>query len=262
MRVTYRKENNKDYWTNRWESIPADEPMENQGVYPLKYASMTVVKNDGPILEAGCGAGRILRYFHNRGFDITGFDFIEVAINKLKKVDKSLKVQVGDITNLRYKNEKFKYLLAFGLYHNLETGLETAVYESWRVLKKEGKICASFRADNLQTKITDYWTAFKQRNVKSVNPKTFHKMNLTRKEFVTLFEQAGFEVVAIYPVENMPILYKFQFFRAKKHKKFDENIARSEGYKLSSIGKIIQNSLMYFFPFQFCNVYVLIAKKK
>src|SRR5262245_595033 len=67
MRVTYRKANNKDYWTKRWADIPADQPMQNHNAYPLKYAELTVTAKDRPILEAGCGAGRILRYYHGLG---------------------------------------------------------------------------------------------------------------------------------------------------------------------------------------------------
>ena len=51
-----------------------------------------ISKNDGRILEAGCGAGRILKYFHNKQFDIIGIDFIENAIEKLKKDNQDLKV--------------------------------------------------------------------------------------------------------------------------------------------------------------------------
>jgi hypothetical protein len=63
-------------------------------------------------------------------------------------------------------------------------------------------------------------------------------------------------------VENMPILYKFAIFRSSSHKKFDENIARAEGYCLSWLGQRLQNFLMRYFPDQFCNIYVLIANKE
>ena len=59
----------------------------------------------------------------------------------------------------------------------------------------------------------------------------------------------------------MPFLYKFKFFRAKDQKKFNENIARVKGYKLSFFGNLIQNILIKYLPDQFCNVYVLIAYK-
>jgi hypothetical protein len=56
------------------------------------------------------------------------------------------------------------------------------------------------------------------------------------------------------PIDNNQV-YPF------KHKRFDENIARKEGYKLSWFGQPFQNFLMKFFPDQFCNIYILIAHK-
>lgn len=262
MRITYRSANNKDYWTKRWDDIPADAPMENLGVYPLKYAQMTVKNKEGKILEAGCGAGRVLRYYHDRGYDILGFDFIDVAISKLKEIDPTLQAEVGDITNLRFPDQSFRYVLAFGLYHNLERSLDKAIQETHRVLEKGGLVCASFRADNIQTKLTDCLADRKAKN-KGGESKTraFHKMNLTRSEYEQLFTRAGFAIEFIGPVENMPILYKLAIFRSAGHKQFDENKARAEGYRLSWFGQRLQNFLMRFFPDQFCNIYVLIARK-
>ena len=262
MRITYRNANNKDYWTKRWGDIPADAPMENPEVYPLKYAQMTVKDKAGKILEAGCGAGRILRYYHNRGYNTIGMDFIDVAISKLKIIDPTLQAEVGDITNLRFADQSFKYVLAFGLYHNLEHGLDKAVQETCRVLEKGGSVCASFRADNIQTRLTDWLTAKRAKALNGGNTaRAFHKMNLTRSEYKKLFTRAGFVIDFIGPVENMPILYKFAFFRSPDHKEFDENKARKEGYRLSWFGQRLQNILMRFFPDQFCNIYVLIAHK-
>ncbi len=262
MRITYRNANNRDYWTKRWDEIPADAPMENVGVYPLKYAQMTVKDQSGKVLEAGCGAGRVLRYYHNLGYDIHGFDFIDVAISKLKEIDQTLQAEVGDITNLRFADQSFKYVLAFGLYHNLEHGLEKAMQETHRVLEKGGLVCASFRADNIQTKLTDWLTNRKAKcNGGENKMQAFHKMNLTRSEYEQLFTRAGFVIDFVGPVENMPILYKFAFFRSAEHKQFDENKARAEGYRLSWFGQRLQNFLMRFFPDEFCNIYVLIARK-
>lgn len=261
MRVTYRHVDNKEYWTRRWDDIPADVPMQNRNVYPLKYAEQTVTANDGAILEAGCGAGRILRYYHQSGYDITGIDFIDVAVEKLRATDPSLKVETGDITQLRFADASFRYLLAFGLYHNLEHGLAEAVAETARVLQSGGRVCASFRADNIQTRLTDWLTERRARKSGKMMGKAFHKINLTRREFVALFERAGFIVESVSPVENMPILYKFALFRARTHKEFDENRARSEGYRLSGLGQLLQDTLMRFLPNQFCNIYVLNARR-
>lgn len=263
MRKTYRHRNVKDYWNTRWTDIPADQPMKNSQIYPLKYAEQIVIDRQGKILEAGCGAGRILRYYHNLGLDIVGIDFIEAAIEKLKKIDNTLKVEVGDISNLRFDNASFRYILAFGLYHNLESGLEQSIKETYRILEPGGIVCASFRADNIHNLFTDWLTDRRTRSRKKTGDgHEFHKMNLTRSEFKNIFEKEGFMIDSITPVENMPILYKFPFFRALKHKHFNENLAREEGYKLSWFGQLFQNFLMDFFPDKFCNIYVLIAHKK
>ena len=47
MRITYRDHSVKDYWNSRWDDIPADQPMENHLVYPLKYAQETIQDRGG-----------------------------------------------------------------------------------------------------------------------------------------------------------------------------------------------------------------------
>lgn len=262
MRITYRSHGNKEYWEKRWADIPADLPMENTHVYPLKYAELTIQQKNGFILEAGCGAGRILRYYKDRGYRITGIDFIENAIAKLKGIDPSLDVHVADITKLPFRDESFQYVLAFGLYHNLEHGLTQALNETYRVLKTGGKLCASFRADNIQTRLSDFVEAYRfRRQHGRLERNQFHKTNLTKTECRLLFERAGFHIESIHAASNMPFLYKYEYFRHPTHKIFDENKARSDGYQLSTFGKFLTKFFMKFFPNQFCNIYVLIAQK-
>ena len=169
---------------------------------------------------------------------------------------------MGDITPLRFSDQEFKCVLVFGLYHNLEHGLDVAISETYRVLATGGVVCASCRADNIQTRFTDYLSGKKKKNGEDEREaRLFHKMNLNKKEYGKLFTRAGFVVDSILPVENMPVLYKFRFFRSSGHIEFDENLARAEGYRLSWFRQKLQDFLMKFFPDQFCNVYVLTASK-
>ena len=261
MRITYRFKDVKEYWKERWDKIPSDQAMDNINVYPLKYSRLIIKDKDSKILEAGCGAGRILRYYHDRNYNIYGIDYIESAIIKLKEQDSTLKISVGDITKLKFPSNYFKYVLAFGLYHNLNNNLDEAILETYRVLEKNGYICASFRADNIQTRIVDFLTYKKEKKLSNKSPQEFHKLNLNKKEFSELFSSKGFEVLSIEPVVNMPLLYKFKFFRHSSQKIFNEAIGRVDGYRLSYLGSIFQKLLMYFFKLQFCNLYILIAKK-
>lgn len=250
MRITKRPQGVKNYWESRWDQIPADAVMENSDSYPLKYSDMVINEGGVKILEAGCGAGRLLRHYHNRGFDIVGIDYIPIAIEKLKLTDASLNVRIGDITNLEFNDECFDVVLAFGLFHNLEHGLAQAISETKRVLKYGGVVVASFRADNIQTKFSDFISSRKLKNNKK-SEMFFHKINLTDQEFKNLFINAGFSINYFSPVENMPFLYKFKFFRKKSHRFFNESKGRAEGYLLSPVGRLIQNILMPCFPNQF-----------
>ncbi len=261
MRITYRNLNNKEYWNRRWQNLPVDNFPIDDNFYPLKYAKKVIIDKKGLILEAGCGAGRVLNYYYKLGYKVVGIDFISEVIKKINKVHPYIKAEEGDIRNLRFNDNYFQYVLAFGLYHNLNiSDLNTSLKETFRVMKNRGKIVASFRADNLQTLVTDFIANFKLNNVKNKN-KIFHKLNLKKKELCEIFEKHGFEVEEILQVENMPFLYKFKLFRKQSHKKFNENKARTEGYRLSLLGNLIQRFLINFFPDQFCNVYVIIAKK-
>lgn len=262
MRVTYRATSNKEYWENRWSDIPSDNAMSNENIYPLKYALEAIGDGGGKILEAGCGAGRILRYFHDRGHDITGIDYIDIAVKKLLLACPGLKAQVGDVTQLDFPDSYFDTIFAFGLYHNIEHGLGKAILETVRVLKPGGVICASFRADNIQSRVTDGLAGRRAFKKGRKSGKEFHKINFKVSELKVIFEAMGLVIKSLSAVENMPFLYKFKFFRAANHKRFNENRARSEGYRLSWLGFWIQKCMMRLFPNQFCNIYVVIAKHK
>lgn len=261
MRKTYRARSSKDYWAQRWKDIPVDLPQENANIYPLKFALEAVHSKKDRILEAGCGNGRILRFFKDCGYEIQGFDYIDSAIQTLLDSDPKLKVRTDDITSLSYEADSFDCVLAFGLYHNLEEkDLHKAILETNRVMKKNARLCASFRADNLQNFINDFFAnkPFRQRRKSELK---FHKMNLSSNELARAFQKGGFSVSKIRPVENMPLLYKSRFFRAKRHKNFDESLGRREGYLLSPLGNLFQKVLIGLFPHQFCNIYVLDAQK-
>merc|ERR1712224_143395 len=130
--------------------------------------------------------------------------------------------EVGDITNLKFDDNTFTHILAFGLYHNFEIDImKSALVETRRVLQEEGTLCASFRADNLQNSLNDRFfssglgSRFKSNDQ---NNRIFHKINLTSDEVVEIVENAGFEITEIYEIENMPLLYKMRTFRHRSHK--------------------------------------------
>lgn len=269
MRKTYRKHGVQDYWQKRWDAVSVDAPMQNAKKYPLNCSLQAIGRTavtDLRILEAGCGTGRLLRYFHDRGYDIIGIDFIDGAIKKILALNAGYRAEVGDITNLRFVDSSFSHVLAFGLYHNFEeVMMQSALDETYRVLQNNGVLCASFRADNIQNYINDRFFPGRMEQASKAaleGPKKFHKINLKPSEIKEIIERSGFKVSSISAVENMPLLYKYRFFRNRAHKDFDEVLARRDGYRLSVLGSCLNWFLKTFLKNQFCNLYFVLALKQ
>ncbi|MBM3993203.1 MAG: class I SAM-dependent methyltransferase [Planctomycetes bacterium] len=255
MRATHRSHGgNRDYWRLRWEAIEADGTTLNLARYPGRHAEATLARASGAVLEAGCGPGRVLRYYHGQGRRIVGLDFIEAPLHKLHGVDDTLPLLAGDILQLPFASGVFGCVLAFGLYHNLENGLNDALSETRRVLRHSGVLCASFRADNLQNRILD---ALSDSDGSSAGTH-FHKMNYTEPEIRRCLSAAGFAVTDLEYVQNMPFLHKLALLR-HRHDRFDEHSARAKGYQLSTLGEALQRTSMTLWPRHFCNVYVATA---
>ncbi len=258
MRITKRPHGGSErYWSRRWSSTPVDSGELNLTKYPGLYAEEVANRSSGPILEAGCGMGRVLIYYHDRGVEIVGIDFIQEAVDKIKELRPDVGVTQADITELKIDSGEFGGVMAFGLYHNLPPeAVENALSETFRVMKPGALLAVSMRSDNLQNRINDW---IEMRKPSGGGELAFHKANYTEAEFRSMLLSAGFKIERIENVENMPVLYKFRFFRNADQKVFNEKKGRAEGYKLSPLGRILHRTLILFFPKSFCNLMLAIA---
>ncbi len=259
MRISYRAHGGAlDYWQRRWDGVAVDSGAINLGRYPGLYAErvMAASRPDGPVLEAGCGAGRVLRHYHDQGSAIIGLDFIASVLAAIHREDAAIPLAAGDITSLPFPDETFSAVLAFGLYHGLEHGLEEAMADTRRVMKPGGLLCASMRLDNLQNRMTDRLAETSTPN----GEMRFHKLNLTTSEFRALVGGAGFEVETVAYVENMSFLYKYPALRHASQRVFRESEARGTGYRFNLAGNILQRVAMALAPAQMANLAVITAR--
>ena len=259
MRISYRAHGGAlDYWQRRWDGVEVDSGAINLDRYPGLYAEriLGAPRLDGPVLEAGCGAGRVLRHYHDQGIEIVGLDFIASVLAAIHREDASIPLAAGDITSLPFPNETFSAVLAFGLYHGLEHGLEEAMADTRRVLKPGGLLCASMRLDNFQNRMTDRMAETSTPN----GEMRFHKLNLTSTEFKALVGGAGFAVETVAYVENMSFLYKYPALRHASQRVFRESEARGAGYRFNLAGNILQRTAMALAPAQMANLVVITAR--
>jgi len=257
MRKTYRAHGgNRAYWQGRWARIEADDGRLNPARYPGRQAEAVLSRARGRVLEAGCGAGRVLLHYHGQGREIVGMDFVAGALAKVRGLSPGPPLVAADVSHMPFADASFGAVLAFGLYHNLEAGMAAALAETRRVMAAGGLLCASVRADSLENRLIDWWEGRKLENGERV----FHKANYTRRELVAALAAAGFTVEAVAYEANMPFLYRFAGFRHPSQRRFDERRARAEGYRLSGLGAALQRALSSLFPAAFCSLLVVTAR--
>ena len=223
---------------------------------------MVVSEPVGKILECGCGSGRVFFHYKNLGYDITGVEYSQNAVDNILLKDPSADVIQGSVTDLPYGDESFDVFLALGLYHNIEdiNALDTAFKESSRVLKKGGKILLSVRHDSLENRIIEYIVRKRKKN--KVYDK-FHRWHFDVDSLNGYLTKYGLTPVEQIYARNVSFLFKFDIFRAKhlKSENFIESDARSGGFKLNPLGNFIDKTLHFLFPKEFSNITIVIAKK-
>ena len=219
--------------------------MHNESAYPLKFALNALDSDTVTILEAGCGNGRILRRLRDDGYNVIGFDYVTEAMVKVKQVDGTLALLAADTRHLPFISKSFDLVLAFGLFHSLESGTNDALLECSRVLCEGGQLVATFREDNLHNRIVD-WSRSEQ--VQEHQVLQFHKYNVTMREAKDLLHVAGFVVERQERATNMPLAFRCRLFRLDRTKSFNETESRNFGYKLNRVGKTVNWVLTHFFP--------------
>lgn len=74
-------------------------------------------------IDLGCGAGANAIYLAQNGFDVTGVDYAEAAIEtaKVRAMDAGMQVRfvVDDLTNLQHITGKYDFLLDYGVLDDL-----------------------------------------------------------------------------------------------------------------------------------------------
>lgn len=139
-----------DVWYKKGAHWEVEHPSKSVGFL------LPELKKEDRVLDLGCGSGRDCLFLARRGFEVTGIDISDVAIQKAKekaeKEDLDVKFDVGNIENLPYKNKSFDKTIS--AYTISDTNIKKVVKENHRVLKDGGKayLLIIIRKEFLETK--------------------------------------------------------------------------------------------------------------
>lgn len=245
------------------------------GIFP--YIEKYLPKGS-KVLESGCGLGRYIRYLHDRGWDVTGLEINEDAVKVVKKYWPDLKIKVGDSASSPFKASSFDGIISLGVIEHWPEGPTAPLADIYRTLKPGGVALITTPCINTVRKIK-YLTWAKERGDRAAwkswretghpKPNRFNKDYLyfthpafgeffeyrfTKKQFLSIIEEAGFEVVEHRPSAVIDGLYH-ELNPGKKLAQFEK-----WQFQVSPIGKAI-NATLSIFPFFHPHMQIIVARK-
>lgn len=207
--------------------------------YILKY-----LPKDGVVVEAGCGLGRFVKYFADRGYDIHGLEYGGETLHAIRELCPELRVVQGDVLRLPYAAESIAGMISLGVIEHFPEGCETPLAEMYRVLRHGGIAIVSVPSFNQVRRLKKrlyvdeirwYGNVILQAKLSStvrrlagkaplakkppynrngqgsyhINPTfgEFFEYRLTKDEFEEALRRAGFTILESAPIAHMDGVY-------------------------------------------------------
>ena len=202
---------------------------ETDGLFPLieKY-----MPKPAKVLESGCGAGRYVKYLHDRGWDVTGLELDKGTVDMVRKHWPELNIVLGDAADSPFKANTFDGIISLGVIEHWTEGPETPLAEIYRTLKPGGTALINAPVLNTVRKLkkTLWWNelttdrsatkAWLRNGGNSPNRRKkeykywtyptygeFFEYRFTTKEFANAIKKAGFEIIEHRPIYEVDGLY-------------------------------------------------------
>ncbi len=111
------------------------------------FAATVEASGGGPVLDAGCGAGRITRYLADRRAAVEGLDLSPAMVAAARRDHPDLTFTVGSITDLPHPDASFAgVLLWYSTIHTPPDQLGPVLTEATRVLRPGGHLLIAFQS--------------------------------------------------------------------------------------------------------------------
>ena len=137
-------------------------------------------KKNGRLLELGCAYGYFINKAKNNGFDATGCDISQFAIDEGKKMFPDIDISQSDISKLKFKDKTFDIVATFETLEHCKN-LEDVLEEMNRVIKDDGLLLVSIP----DTQVLPV--------EKDVDPT--HIWHLSLEEWVKRISKSGFKLI-------------------------------------------------------------------
>ena len=103
------------------------------------------VRDEGMVLELGCGPGHIARYLKDRGVAMRGIDLSAAMIKQARRLHPDIEFERGDMLDLQVEEGSLAGIVCFyAIIHLPRAKAATALEQMQRALRDGGRILVSF----------------------------------------------------------------------------------------------------------------------
>lgn len=140
---------NLTFWHKAWSGVKQPyTQMPDLSYLPSIPALLKEAKAE-KILDLGCGSGWLSIYLAREGFQVTGVDIadhaLELAQMWAKSEDLSIKFDVGDLADMKYTENAFDGIVANSIFEHLTYDLALSTMITLQsILKPGGKFIGCF----------------------------------------------------------------------------------------------------------------------
>ncbi len=241
-----------------WAGDSVEESIGLCAAQTIEPVFLSTLPRSGAILESGCGLGRWVFYLRRRGFDLTGIDLSEPAVQVALSYDPSVPIIRDDVLGSAFADETFAAAISLGVVEHFEEGPGQALAELRRVLKDGGLLFISVPTQNLMRRlITNHLKRCHRRLLQWRGESfVFEEYRYTRKEFNTHLTRNGFEILSMVPDDflpprNMGLVVDFPFLRHASRK-----------WELNRLGRMLRTGMNFFSPWWICAGTLWVCRKQ
>ncbi len=205
------------YWLKDGKPIPEDDATSSDRKRLLKLSlELFLKKRNGnqKILDAGCGSGEFVIYMKQLGFDVTGMDLAEGAIQIAKRIGASTHFVVGSAEEgLPFSSGQFDAIWNTEVIEHL-FDIHATFSEFNRILRVGGIVILTTPFHGFLKNLAIAMIGFE----KHYNPYLSHIRFFTKRTLTESLTRAGFQPVFWRGIGRVWPVYKSLFVVAQKVK--------------------------------------------
>lgn len=257
---------NKAAWTRIWRGTTVRHELSTLD-YPRSReeiaAYLPFLLKDRPVLEAGCGVGRVVIYLLQSGYDVVGVDYCADALEKAKTHAPGLPLVLADLRKLPFETGVYHAYLSFGVLEHFLEGPVNALAEANRVLEDGGILVVTVPHPNVFHKCSAPvgWLRmngfvrrlFGKRPLRDVWPAdSYYETSFNRSEIQRHLRDTGFEIIVQEPVGHAFSLWLLSRMFQKQGSYYDTN----------SVAETLARVLRQLAPWATCFMTLTVARKR